>query len=293
MNHTGEIAALTVAGLWTVTALLFEVATKRIGVLAVNIIRLFFGFILLSIICKILRGTFFPFDASVFQWTMLSLSGLVGFVLGDWCLLKSFEKSGGRISMLMLASNPAIAAILGYFVLSETLTSKTALAMLITFAGIGMAVYARNHKSEHPITFKGLMYGLGSAVGQAGGLILSKKGMGHYDAFAATQIRIIAGFFGFLIIMIVSQKTQYVIAQRNDSKTMLILLIGALLGPCLGVGLSLYAVQYANAGIASSIMSIIPILIIIPSVFIFKQKITRLEVIGAFLSTGGVILFFL
>ena len=50
------------------------------------------------------------------------------------------------------------------------------------------------------------MFALGGAVGQAVGLVLSKYGMGDYHAFAATQIRIIAGMIGFAIIIIVLRK---------------------------------------------------------------------------------------
>ena len=44
----------------------------------------------------------------------------------------------------------------------------------------------------------GSLLALGGAVGQAAGLVLSKKGMQDMDAFSATQIRIIAGVSSLL-----------------------------------------------------------------------------------------------
>ena len=64
-------------------------------------------------------------------------------------------------------------------------------------------------------------------------------------------------------------------------------------GPFLGVSFSLVAVKYTEAGIASTIMALVPVFIIIPAVVLFKQKVTIREVIGSLISVAGVALFFL
>jgi len=70
------------------------------------------------------------------------------------------------------------------------------------------------------------------------------------------------------------------------------ILLGSLFGPVIGVSLSLYAVQHTDTGIASSIMSLVPIFIIIPSVLLFKQPVTKSEWAGAIISVIGVAIFF-
>jgi drug/metabolite transporter (DMT)-like permease len=79
----------------------------------------------------------------------------------------------------------------------------------------------------------------------------------------------------------------------NDRRGMLYASLATITGPFIGVSLSLMAVQYTNAGIASTIMALTPVLIILPSYLIFKQKVKVIEVIGAFISIAGVSLFFL
>jgi drug/metabolite transporter (DMT)-like permease len=71
------------------------------------------------------------------------------------------------------------------------------------------------------------------------------------------------------------------------------IIVGSIFGPFLGVSFSLYAVQHANAGVASTIMAIVPILIIPPSVIFMKQKVSLKEIIGAIISVVGVALFFI
>ena len=68
--------------------------------------------------------------------------------------------------------------------------------------------------------------------------------------------------------------------------------IGTVFGPFVGVSLSLFAVQHTQTGIASTLMALVPILIIFPSSLMFKEKITTRQVVGAVISFIGVSLFF-
>ena len=77
-SYTGELAALATAVFWTITAMAFEVGSKNIGSMALNMIRLVLAFIFLSVFNLIARGLIFPIDASVHAWVWLSVSGLVG-----------------------------------------------------------------------------------------------------------------------------------------------------------------------------------------------------------------------
>lgn len=67
----------------------------------------------------------------------------------------------------------------------------------------------------------------------------------------------------------------------------------AIFGPFIGVSLSLMATLYTHAGVAQTIMSLTPVLIILPSWMLFHQKVTLWEVVGAFICIFGVALFFL
>ena len=71
------------------------------------------------------------------------------------------------------------------------------------------------------------------------------------------------------------------------------IIIGSFFGPFLGVSFSLLSVKYTETGIASTIMSLVPILIIPPVYFIYKQKVTIIEIFGAIVSVVGVSLFFI
>ncbi len=295
-THIGEYAALLVAIFWTISALAFESASKAIGSLTVNILRLVFAFGFLTVYLWIFRGLPFPTDAGVHQWVWLSLSGLVGFVLGDLFLFKSFTIIGSRLAMLIMTLAPPIAAVTGWLFLDEQLSGYSILGILLTFVGIAITVLSRNSSEEKiklNVPLKGFLFAIGGAAGQAFGLVLSKKGMAGYDAFAATQIRIITGIIGFSVIIVLFGRVRQMLMAFNSRRGMIGVTVGSFFGPFLGVSLSLYSVKFTATGIASTIMATVPILIIAPAVIFFNQKITVKEIIGSIISVIGVALFFI
>jgi drug/metabolite transporter (DMT)-like permease len=300
----GALAALGTAFAWTLTALCFEYAGKRIGALALNLLRLVMGCLFLGIYGLAARGLFAPIDASASAWLWLGASGLVGFVLGDLCLFQAFIDIGSRLSMLIYATAPVFTALLGLAVFGERLTPLGAGGMLLTLAGIAFVVLSRRGASIPesqarvlPRRARGSILALVAALGQAGGLVLGKlgagAGLGAMDPFAGTQVRVIAGILGFAAVITVSRSWRGVGSGLRDGKAAASLTAGAFFGPFLGVSLSLLAVQSGNVGIASAIMSIVPVLIIAPSALILKEKIALREILGSILAVAGVFALFL
>ncbi|HOW31504.1 MAG TPA: DMT family transporter [Bacteroidales bacterium] len=299
-HHLGEFAALLTTVFWTITALSFETAGKRIGSLNLNLLRLTAASILLAVFSYFHRGLFLPVDASAHNWLWLILSGLIGFVIGDFLLFQSFILIGARVSMLLMTLAPLFAALAGWIILGESLTLKSLMGMLLTLAGISIVVFTRtpgdnhqrrNTKLVHPA--RGIVLAIGAAAGQGIGLVLSKLGMGSYDPFAASQIRVLAGAAGFAVVFTVLRKWNGLPLVIKDRKAMKWLLVGSIFGPFLGVSFSLMAVQHTSAGIAQTIMSLVPVFIIPPSLIINKEKLHTRELIGAIVAVASVSVFFL
>ncbi len=294
-SRIGELAALGTAFCWTITALAFETASRKVGSVAVNFIRLIMALVLLSIFSYFNRGLFFPADATVHAWYWLILSGLVGFVIGDLFLFEAFTMIGSRLSMLIMTLVPPITATLGWLIMSEQMTWFNILGMALTISGIALVIFQKHSpdgkKIQYPV--KGLFFAFLGAAGQATGYVLSKYGMGEFDPFAATQIRVMAGILGFTIVVSFFKRWKAVFRALPQRKPMLLMLLGATFGPFIGVSLSLLAAQNTTTGIASTIMAITPILIIPPTMIFFKQQVSWKEIAGAIISVTGVSLFFI
>jgi drug/metabolite transporter (DMT)-like permease len=304
--NVAAFAALGTAFAWTFTAIVFEYAGKRIGALTLNFLRLVVGCVFLGLYGLVARGSILPLDASLSAWLWLGASGLVGFVLGDLCLFQAFIDIGSRLSMLVYATVPVFTTILGFLAFGERLTLIGAGGMGLTLAGIAFVVLGRkpgagtaSPESDRPATrrTRGIVLALMATLGQAGGLVLGKlgagSGAGAMDPFAGTQVRVVAGVLGFAIILAATRSWRGVGAALKDGKAVASLTVGSFLGPFLGVSLSLLAVQSGNTGVASAIMSIVPVLIIAPSALVFKERVTLREILGSLVAVAGVFVLFL
>lgn len=296
-GHLGEIAGILTAVCWTASAMAFSVATRRAGSLAVNITRLVIAMGMFMIWSKVMRGLWSPSDASPEAWKWLSVSGLIGFVAGDYCLFKSYSYQSAKLSMLIMSLAPPVAALAGAIILHEKLTWLNGLGMLLVLSGIAIVILKKSvsetttSRLNYPV--KGLLLALGGAVGQGVGAVFSKLGMGSYDPFASSQIRTIAGIVGFVVIITLAKEWRQIRFSLLNNKAMKPLLIGSFFGPFLGVSLSLLAFQRTSVGIASTLIATVPVFILIPSVLIFHEKLHFKEVAGAFLAVAGMVIFFL
>lgn len=310
MNHLGEFISLAVALSWTVTAWFADKASRRAGADVTNVMRLVFATLLLGILLWVMVGRPYPVYADGKTWFWLGLSAVVGYLFGDWCLFNCYTYIGPRFGQLMMTLAPPMAAIAGWAMLGESLGWKSILAMAVTLSGIAISILSRG-SDKHltlDLPLKGILLGIGAGIGQGVGLVLSKIGMEHYAAaipadapaamasimpFASTMVRAVIGGAGFLIMLAVGKGMNRLKAALRDPVTMKYASVITLFGPFLGVSLSLMAVRYANAGVASTIMAMTPALIVIPEVIAKKKKIRLKEMIGLLVSLAGVAMFFM
>lgn len=294
MQRIGEIAAFGTAICWTLSALFFERATKRIGVLGVNFYKLVFAFVFLALSAGLLRGQFLPLDAPPDAWFYLSLSGIVGFVITDIFLFSAYRTIGSRMSTLFLALSPPLTAFLGFVVLGEAMGPRALAGMALVAVGIILAVLGRGDiRLASGPDRKGYLFGFLSAIGQAFGMILTKRGLGDYDAVSGTQIRVMVAIVGFAIVSLLWERGASMKNSPKDKDAMKFTLFGSVFGPFLGVALSLFAMQKTHAGIVSTLIGLTPVLIIPPAIIFLKQKVCPLEIVGALIAVAGSAVFFL
>jgi drug/metabolite transporter (DMT)-like permease len=298
ISHLGEITAILTAICWTVSALTFSIATRRAGSLTVNLFKLLLAMVMYMVWSKVMRGIWLPTDATPEAWKWLSISGLIGFVLGDYFLFTSYNYLSAKIAMLIMSLAPPIATIFGVLLLHESFTWLNLVGMVLVLSGIAIVILKReevDEKMTHGLNYpvKGLLLAFGGAAGQGIGAVFSKLGMGSYDPFASSQIRTVAGILGFAFIISLTRNWKKVRSSIVHQKALKPLLVGSFFGPFLGVSLSLLAFQHTKVGIASTLIATVPVFILLPSVLLLGEKLNWKEVLGAFLAVGGMFVFFI
>lgn len=306
----GYAAGVATSGLWTATSLLFTAAGRRIGPTAVNATRLAVAILLLGVSHRALAGTWLP-PASAGQVALLALSGLVGLCLGDQALFVAFVDIGPRLAMLIMTTAPLLATGFGWLALGETLPPTACLGVALTVGGVAWVVVERPDPTGAPTPRRARGVGLAflAAACQAGGLLLSKQGIGHgwlpreahLDPQAATLIRVFFAGLAMAPVMVLyarrerKQRAAGLRGPRSGRRStgLLLTLAGAVVGPYLGIWMSLVAADLAPVGIAQTLCSLPPVFILPFSRLVHQERVTWRAVLGALVAVSGVGVLFL
>lgn len=322
--HLGQAAGLATSLLWTATSLFFTAAAKRIGVTVLNASRILMAVVLLGITHRLLSELWIP-HALPKQVLYLALSGLIGLTLGDLALFAAFVSIGPRLAMLVMTTSPLFAVVFGWWALGETLPAMAWIGVALTVGGVGWVVMERRRGGTKPSATKegaqrgdeeedharhrtrGIVLALIGSVCQAGGLLLSKQGMGHgwlpedarLDAQAATLIRMVFAALGMLPIVAVywlrARAKPFSRRPRSGHlrSGLVFAALGACTGPFLGVWMSLVASDKTPLGVAQTLCSLAPVFILPVVVIIHKERVSVRAVVGAFIAVLGASLLFI
>ena len=299
MSVYGQVTALLTSVCWAFTSVMFTKAGRRLGSPIVNHMRLWIAFIALCVIHTLVFGSPFPFDIESHRFFYLGVSGVVGYVFGDGLLIESFLIIGPRLAMLLMLLAPVFSAFLAWVLLGEVPSSLEIMGILVTIVGIAWVVTEKAPSLNSATSKKspgyvvGIALGIGGAVGQAVGLLLSRIGLeGGYSTISANQVRVTCAALVLGLFYWQQKKIHTHVAKLKDKRTLVEIASGALTGQVLGVILSLEAIAHTHIGTASALMSLSPILLIPVSYLIFKEKISARAIIGTIVALLGVGLLF-
>jgi drug/metabolite transporter (DMT)-like permease len=297
--YLGQLAALTVSFLFASTSTFFTLGGRQVGTVVLNRTRLLVA-VAFIVLAHPLLGVALPLHAELGRVFWLAISGVFGLVIGDSFLFLAFVSIGPRLSMLLMALNPAIAALLAWIFLGEALSAFQVFAMALTLSGIAWVVLDTNGQMQRDSRqgkdyLVGILFGLGGAAGQALGLVTAKPGLvGGFPAISGTLIRMLtACVLLWAITLGRGQAGATLSSLRARPKAIKFILAGAFTGPFLGVTLSLFAIQNAEVGVASTLMALAPVVLLPVGGFVFGERIGWRAILGTLVAIGGVALLFL
>jgi len=291
----GELAALSTAACWAVGSLLFAHVAERVAPFALNQFRLTVAALVFMVVLLVtgLVHSLPAMSSSSMGW--LALSGVVGLVIGDSGYFGALARLGPRVTTLIASAlTPPITAVLALLFLHEKLGRLGVAGMALTLAGITWVVLDRPAApmpAGHRL--QGILLGILAAVCQAVGLILARRGMGdEMDPLVAVSIRMVAAAGAIWVLAALLGRLDGPARILKQPDVRLAAGGATILGPLLGVWLSLVAVRYAGTAVAATLMSTVPILILPLVVLVRKEQVGGRAVLGAVLAVAGVALLF-
>ncbi len=292
----GELAALATAAAWATTSLLY--GASRLTAWQLNIAKNVVGasvfFLqLVAIVCITGR----PLLAASWQTAaLLGGSGLVGVMLGDTCYFRSIQILGPRVALIVSTMAPAFGGLLGWMWYGESVSLLCWLGILATIGGIIVVVRDPAAGNESPGLYPGkfsagIVFGLLSALCQAGGALMSKVGMSLGDGCQPLE----ASFYRIgasALLMVIATPHLAIAAYRGaiEPKTRLRLFPAILIGTWLGIWLSQIAIKHAPLPVALTLMSTTPLFALLLLRIFQARPITPIAISGAVLAVAGVAL---
>jgi drug/metabolite transporter (DMT)-like permease len=292
----GEFAAIFTAVCWSFTSIFFNNASRAVGSVRVNRLRLLVATVILVAAHWILLGSPIPFQASGEQWLWLGLSGIIGLALGDAFLFQAYVYIGARLTTLIMALDPVFSALIAWLWLGEKLTLIEICGIILTVVGVAWVVLERgngNGTHSKKDLVLGVLCGIGAVLGQAFGFVLSKMGLANgFSPLSAVLIRILVAAAVMWGLAVINRKVKYTWEGFQDKTARNNILAGSLVGPSLGVWLSMVAVQLIPVGIASTLMATRPIMLLPLSKWFYNEKISLRAIIGTVIALAGVTMIF-
>jgi drug/metabolite transporter (DMT)-like permease len=288
MPYAGETAALLTSACWALNSVCFTLAGRRVGSASVNLVRLLLAWVLLAGLHLVLFGSVFPIHAGGARLGWLGLSGLIGFALGDAVLFEAFLLIGSRLAMLLMTLSPLFSALLAWIWLRQDLSFLKLAAMAATLAGIAWVVWGDGDREAHPHLLRGVLLGIGGALGQSVGLLFSLYGLvGGYSPISANLVRVSAGLLALLAYFAFRRRLGPSLDGLRDRPAAGLIALGAATGPVLGVVLSLVAIARAPMGVAATLMSLAPVFLLPVAHWGFKEKVGVHAILGTSLALAG------
>lgn len=288
----GELAALTVAVLWSLGSFLFAFTSRALGALATNRLRITVAMAILWGLHFVVAGHVLPSRITGEEWALLAVSAVMGLVVGDSCYFRALVLVGPRLATMTMSLAPAFTALLGWIWLGETLGPRALLGMALTLGGIAWVVRERAPAAAgRGQVWLGLVLGVGGSLGQAVGLVLAKQALWLGVApLGATVVRMTVAALASWLMALLLGGVRSSLDGLRVARVRAALVLAATLGPVFGVWLSLVAVRLTTTAIAATLMALVPV-IVLPLGYVFhRERPTWRAVSGAALAVVGVVL---
>lgn len=291
----GELAALGASVCFSIGPTLFTLAGRMVGSLTTNRLRLLLGALYFAVIHWLVFGTPIP-RARPDALGYLLLSGILGLAVADAFMFESFVLIGPRVTLLVLNLTPVIATAFAWFFLDEHLRLSQIAAIGVVIGGISWVVLERqppdaegNRPQQHDP--RGIAFALTAAIVGAISVLLAKMGLKTgLPTISGATVRMFGGMitlWGWTIA--VGKAGDTFKAFRQQPKALRYVALAVLIGPVTGMSLNLFAIKTIPIGIASTLSSLPPILLLPVGHWFFHERITLRAVIGTVIATAGVV----
>ena len=247
-----------------------------------------FGIGLLAIL-YVLRG-FEPIPLNAAG--MLFISGIIGITVGDTLFFASLQYLGPKVQIIFFMMGQVLTAILGILILKELPFLVQWIGIFVTIIGVAIVLWNKifTESSNRKTNIRGIVFGILAMLCFSSAMIIAKQAMITVSALSAVMIRMIAGTLGMLIYGLFTKQIVTWLNPIQNRKMITFFFLSVFVVTYGGFWLGLVALKNLNVVIASTLGATEPLFVLPLALFILKERITFLEILGALFTTIGIII---
>jgi drug/metabolite transporter (DMT)-like permease len=297
--------------MWAGSAIAWGFAGRRIGSVAVVAIRSVLAAAILLPAYWLITGSPLPTHLPAQPFWLLVASGALGVGLADICGFRGLLLLGPRLATLISSLlTPILTAVVAFAAVGEKLTVWALAGIVLTVAGVAWVVSDPHGQKAWPVHrrhFKqGLLLCLGSAFVMSFSNVLSRMAFdgqlrtqyfsqpqADADPFSAAFLRVLAGDIVIWLALPLLGRMRATAAGFANKRAMLIITAGTIVGPVVGIWMSMVAFCGTKSGIAAALINTSPIFMIPIAYFAYGEKPTFRSLAGTAAAMAGVFMLLL
>jgi drug/metabolite transporter (DMT)-like permease len=251
-----------------------------------NLGKCLIGTVYLGIVMLIIG--FEPIDTRTFL--LLGVSGLLGIAVGDTFFFKALVSIGPRLTVLLATLGPVLTIVLAVVFLQEKLSLYSWIGAALTLTGVNIVLWDEGSPDDRSNKkwLSGIVYAVLASLCMALGIITAKVGVAETSAMQANLIRIFWGGIGLSLWGLAGNNLKSWMSPFKNTPMMKLILFSVFVVIFGGFWLSLVALKFIDASIASILNSTEPLFILPLTAIFLKEKVTIRGIVGTVVAVTGV-----
>ncbi len=273
-------------------SVLFEISGRTTTVSIINLWKMVFGIIVLTIAMYFMYGITIPTLAFT-PLVVTFISSVIGFAICDYYLVSAFVMIGSRTTNLILSLMPIFTGLVGHFIINDPLAAMQWIGIIIAIIGVVVVIRYGGDETrvrDFAIYKKGVLYAFIAMVSLGLSLITLKIALRYANAGDIILVRSWLALLLFLVTVVVMRESHRILDVVKSKALFQTTLWGAIMFIGISVPLSVIAMQYLPAAVVAAFIAITPLMIIPLSFFILKERIKKTDILGSVICFAGIIL---
>ncbi|MBM3286257.1 MAG: DMT family transporter [Candidatus Eisenbacteria bacterium] len=286
----GEAFALGCAVFWAFAVILLKRSGETVSPVALNLFRVTFSLPLLLATTLIVRGPDLP-PVPPRDYLVLVASGILGIVIADTLFHKSLNMVGAGVTAIIDTFYSPITVLLAFLTLGERIGARDLVGMCLIMGAVLLSATLTpppDRSRKHLI--EGVALGILGLCFLALGIVVAKPVLGRWPVLWVATVRQAGSAAVLLAFAIASARRREYLGVWRPTHVWRRMVPATVLGSYLSLMLWIGGMKYTLASIAAILNQSSTVFILILSVILLHERLTKRKIAATLLALVGVLL---